>query len=79
MNNMKLNQEHQPLMICIHENVMNSRSLEKLVSKVEYFFSTCTQKVKNRMLTQETLERDQGINRREKRVSCFIEEERGDF
>ena len=40
---------------------------EELVSKVEYLFSTCTQKVKNRMLTQETLERDQGINRREKR------------
>ena len=40
---------------------------EEQVSKVEYLFSTCTQKVKNRMLTQETLERDQGINRREKR------------
>ena len=50
---------------------------EEIVSKVEYLFSTCTQKVKNIKLTQETLERDQGINRREKRISCFIEEERG--
>ena len=62
----------------IHENGEELRiPWEDLVSKVEYLFSTCTQKVKNRMLTQETLERDQEINRREKRVSCFIEEERG--
>ena len=40
---------------------------EELVSKVEYLFSTCTQKVKIHMLTQETIDRDQGINRREKR------------
>ena len=52
---------------------------EELVSKVEHLFSSCTQKVKNRISTQETLEKDQGINRREKRISCFIEEERGDF
>ena len=48
---------------------------EELVSKVEYLFSTCTQKVKIKMLTQETLERDQGINRREKRDSRYIEVE----
>ena len=33
---------------------------EELVSKVEYLFTTCTQKVKIRKSTQETLERDQG-------------------
>ena len=52
---------------------------EELVSKVEYLFSACTQKVKNRMLTQETLERDQGINRMEKRDSRYIEGEGARF
>ena len=42
--------------------------LEKQVSKVEHLFSTCTQKVKYRISTQETLEKDQGIDRREKRL-----------
>ena len=47
----------------VHENEEESWiPWEELVSKVEYLFSTCTQKVKNRMLTQETLERDQGID-----------------
>ena len=64
-------------MSMIHEKDEEIWSLEQLVSKVEYLFSTCTQKVKNRMLTQETLERDQGINMREKRISCYIEEEKG--
>ena len=40
--------------------------LEKLVSKEEHLFSTCTQKVKYRISTQETLEKDQGIDMREK-------------
>ena len=38
------------------------RSLEKQVSKVEHLFSTCTQKAKYRISTQETLEKDQGID-----------------
>ena len=49
------------------------------MSKVEHLFSTCTQKAKYRISTQETLEKDQGIDRREKRLSCCIEEERGEF
>ena len=52
---------------------------EELVSKVENLFSTCTQKVKIRMLTRKTLERDQGINRREKRYSRYIEGEGGEI
>ena len=42
--------------------------LEKLVSKEEHLFSTCTQKVKYRKPRYETLEKDQGIDRREKRL-----------
>jgi hypothetical protein len=49
-------------MSMIHENGEEIWSLEKLVSKVEYLFSTCTQKVKIRKSTQETLERDHGID-----------------
>ncbi|KAL4561783.1 hypothetical protein LXL04_033957 [Taraxacum kok-saghyz] len=47
------------VMIKIHDNDELEIPSEELVSKVEYLFSTCTQKVKNRMLTQETLDRDQ--------------------
>ena len=41
---------------------MEFEILEKQVFKVEYLFSTCTQKAKYRKSTQETLERDQGID-----------------
>ena len=46
-------------MSMIHENGEEIWSLEKLVSKVEYLFSTCTQKVKYRKPRYETLEKDQ--------------------
>ena len=49
-------------------NTSKNTNLEKQVSKVEHLFSTCTQKVKYRISTQETLEKDQGIDRREKRL-----------
>ena len=47
----------------VHENGEESWiPWEELVSKVEYLFSTCTQKINFRKSTQETLERDQGID-----------------
>ena len=49
-----------------------SSILEKHVSKVEHLFSTCTKKVKYRISTQETLEKDQGIDRREKRILLLL-------
>ena len=52
----------------VHENGGEFEILEKQVFKVEYLFSICTQKAKYRISTQETLEKDQGIDRREKRI-----------
>ena len=54
--------------------------LEKLVSKEEHLFSTCTQKVKYRKPRYETLEKDQRFwLKREERTLAFREEEWGEI
>ena len=51
----------------INEMMKTLIPLRNQATKVECLFSTCTQNANFRMLTQETLERDQGINKREER------------
>ena len=65
-------------MIMIHDDDDARDPLRRLVSKVEYLFSTCTQKIKIRKPRYETLENDQRFwLKREERTILLMREKWG--